>query len=43
MSCAGDPHSVQDVDWIAPELKDRPRKRLGSRKPIEQIGTLLMR
>ncbi|MDF2735993.1 MAG: hypothetical protein K0S97_2617, partial [Chloroflexota bacterium] len=25
------------------ELNDRPRKRLGFKKPIEQIGPLLLR
>jgi len=34
-------HSAQDLDWVAAELNDRPRKRLGSKKPIEQIGSLL--
>src|SRR5829696_2460803 len=36
-------HSAQDLDWIAAELNDRPRKRLGFNKPIEQIGPLLLR
>jgi transposase, IS30 family len=36
-------HSAQDLDWIAAELNDRPRKRLGFKKPIEQIGSLLLR
>jgi transposase, IS30 family len=36
-------HSAQDLDWIAAELNDRPRKRLGFKKPIEQIGPLLLR
>jgi transposase, IS30 family len=31
-------HSAQDLDWVAAELNDRPRKRLGFKKPIEQIG-----
>ena len=35
-------HSAQDLDWIAAELNDRPRKRLGFRKPIEQIADLLL-
>jgi len=38
--------SVQDaidLDWVATELNDRPRKRLGFRKPIEEIGRLLLR
>ena len=34
-------HSAADLDWVAQELNDRPRKRLGFRKPIEQIGELL--
>ncbi len=33
-------HSAADLDWVAAELNDRPRKRLGFRKPIEQIGAL---
>jgi hypothetical protein len=36
-------HSAQDLDWVAAELNDRPRKRLGFKKPIEQIGPLLLR
>jgi IS30 family transposase len=28
---------------VAAELNDRPRKRLGFKKPIEQIGPLLLR
>ena len=35
-------HSAQDLDWIAAELNDRPRKRLGFRKPIEEIADLLL-
>ena len=35
-------HSAQDLDWVAAELNDRPRKRLGFKKPIEQIGPLLL-
>ena len=31
-------HSADDLDWVAAELNDRPRKRLGFKKPIEQIG-----
>jgi hypothetical protein len=31
-------HSADDLDWVAAELNDRPRKRLGFTKPIEQIG-----
>jgi IS30 family transposase len=36
-------HSQNDLDWVATELNDRPRKRLYFRKPIEQIGPLLLR
>jgi transposase, IS30 family len=36
-------HSAIDLDWVATELNDRPRKRLGFAKPIEEIGPLLMR
>jgi IS30 family transposase len=36
-------HSAADLDWVAQELNDRPRKRLGFRKPIEEIGDLLLR
>ena len=36
-------HTEADLDWVAQELNDRPRKRLGFRKPIEQIGPLLLR
>jgi IS30 family transposase len=35
-------HSPTDLDWVATELNDRPRKRLGFNKPIEQIGPLLL-
>jgi IS30 family transposase len=35
-------HTSADLDWVAQELNDRPRKRLGFRKPIEQIGPLLL-
>jgi transposase, IS30 family len=35
-------HSAADLDWVAAELNDRPRKRLGYRKPIEDIGELLL-
>ena len=34
---------ADDLDWVAAELNDRPRKRLGFNKPIEQIGPLLLR
>jgi IS30 family transposase len=30
-------HSAADLDWVAQELNDRPRKRLEFRKPIELI------
>jgi len=36
-------HSAADLDWVAAELNDRPRKRLEFRKPIEEIGPLLLR
>ena len=36
-------HSALDLDWVATELNDRPRKRLGFAKPIEEIGPLLLR
>ena len=36
-------HSQTDLDWVATELNDRPRKRLGFAKPIEEIGPLLLR
>ena len=36
-------HSPVDLDWVATELNDRPRKRLGFAKPIEEIGPLLLR
>jgi IS30 family transposase len=36
-------HNADDLDWVAAELNDRPRKRLGFKKPIEQIGPLLLR
>ena len=35
-------HSPADLDWVAAELNDRPRKRLAFRKPIEEIGELLL-
>jgi IS30 family transposase len=35
-------HSEADLDWVAAELNDRPRKRLGFQKPIELIGNLLL-
>jgi len=36
-------HSASDLDWVAQELNDRPRKRLAFKKPIELIGDLLLR
>ena len=36
-------HSALDLDWVATELNDRPRKRLAFSKPIEEIGALLLR
>ena len=36
-------HRAADLDWVAQELNDRPRKRLGFRKPVEEIGNLLLR
>ena len=36
-------HSELDLEWVATELNDRPRKRLRFRKPIEEIGHLLLR
>ena len=33
--------SEAELDQVAAELNDRPRKRLGYRKPIEEIGHLL--
>lgn len=35
-------YSETDLDWIAAELNDRPRKRLGFQKPIELIEDLLL-
>jgi transposase, IS30 family len=34
-------HSQADLDWVAAELNDRPRKRHGYAKPDELIGPLL--
>ncbi|GGL83853.1 IS30 family transposase [Microlunatus endophyticus] len=34
-------HNEADLDAIAAELNDRPRKRLGYRKPTEEIRSLL--
>jgi len=36
-------HTAEELDRVADELNDRPRKRLAFRKPIEQIGELLLR
>ena len=36
-------HSAADLDWVAQELNDRPRKRLAFQKPIELIGDVLLR
>jgi len=36
-------HSAADLDAVADELNDRPRKRLRFAKPIEGIGPLLLR
>jgi len=36
-------HSSDDLEWVAQELNDRPRKRLAFKKPIELIGDLLLR
>jgi len=35
--------SEADLDAVAAELNDRPRKRLAFKKPIEMIGPLLLR
>ena len=35
-------HAAADLDWVAAELNDRPRKRFGYRKPDELIGHLLL-
>lgn len=35
-------HSADDLDWVAAELNDRPRKRLRFRKPAEEIADLLL-
>ena len=36
-------HRAADLDRVAAELNDRPRKRLAFKKPIELIGDLLLR
>ena len=35
-------HPEAELDRVAAELNDRPRKRLGFRKPVEQIADLLL-
>ena len=35
-------HSAEDLDRVAAELNDRPRKRLQFQKPIEAIEKLLL-
>jgi IS30 family transposase len=35
-------HSELDLDQVADELNDRPRKRLGFYKPTEQLAELLL-
>jgi IS30 family transposase len=35
-------HPETELDQVAAELNDRPRKRLGFRKPVEQIADLLL-
>jgi IS30 family transposase len=35
-------HSSEDLDWVAQELNDRPRKRLAFMKPIELIGDVVL-
>ena len=35
-------HPEAELDQVAAELNDRPRKRLGFRKPVEQIADLLL-
>ena len=30
-------HNAADLDWLEQQLHDRPRKRLGFAKPVEQI------
>jgi len=36
-------HTVADLDAVADELNDRPRKRLAFAKPVEELGPLLLR
>jgi IS30 family transposase len=35
-------HPEAELDQVAAELNDRPRKRLRFRKPVEQIADLLL-
>jgi IS30 family transposase len=35
-------YPVAELDRVAAELNDRPRKRLGFRKPVEEIADLLL-
>jgi IS30 family transposase len=35
-------HPETELDQVAAELNDRPRKRLGFRKPVEEIADLLL-
>lgn len=34
---------LKDLDWAAQEVNDGPRRRSRFRKPIEEIGELLLR
>ena len=36
-------HSREDLDWVAQQFNDRPRKRLGYARPSEVINDLLLR
>jgi len=36
-------HPVAELDAVAAELNDRPRKRLAFAKPVEKLGPLLLR
>ena len=36
-------HSREDLDWVAQQFNDRPRKRLGYARPSEVINKLLLR
>ena len=35
-------HSGEDLDWVAADLNDRPRKRLQFQKAIAAINELLL-